>query len=241
MKQINLKVKENNKISKDIYKLILVGDIDKTQCGQFIEIALNGFYLRRPFGIADRNGNEITVLYRVSGRGTEAMIGLKNGDELDCLVALGNGFRTERSKKPLLVGGGIGIAPLYYLAKELVKQGKKPVIVLGFKNEAEAFYVDEFKKLGSVIVSSDDGSIGFYGNAVEALMTVQIDYDYYYACGPTVMLKALSEFSKTGELSLEARMACGFGACMGCSIETYNGIKRVCKDGPIFDSAEVKF
>ena len=156
------------------------------------------------------------------------------------LVGLGNGFDTSKANRPLLIGGGIGIAPLYHLAKVLVKEGKKPLIVLGFKNKDEVIYEEEFASFGKVYVTTDDGSYGYKGNPVSFLKENQLDFDYYYACGPQVMLKYLSLAYPNGEVSLEARMGCGFGACMGCSIETTTGPKRVCKEGPVFVSSEVK-
>lgn len=242
MKNIILEVKQNQKIADGIYKMILAGDVGKLVSGQFMEISLDGFYLRRPFSLADFDNHCVTILYKVLGNGTEYMTTLKIGAKLDCLTELGNGFNLDKSQKPLLVGGGIGIAPLYKLAKDFVQRGITPIIALGYKNKAEAFYIDEFKALGEVIVSTDDGSVGYCGNIVEAIKAEQnLDYDFLYACGPMIMLSSVAKLKTEGELSLEARMACGFGACMGCSINTANGVKRVCKDGPVFKSSEVIF
>lgn len=240
MKQTNLTVKTNLKLTDGVYELKLTGDVGKLFPGQFIEIALTGFYLRRPFGVCDCTENELTVLYRVQGRGTEYMTSLKKGDAVNCLLGLGNGFRLD-AEKPLIIGGGMGIAPLYYLAKYFDGKGKRPLAVLGFKNKSEAFYVGQFEKYADVTVATDDGSLGFKGNVLDALKALNADYGFYYACGPEIMLKKLSEYDARGELSLEARMGCGFGACMGCSIQTTDGVKRVCREGPVFSAGEVLF
>lgn len=242
MKNTFLTIKENLKLADGVYKLILSGEVGKLRAGQFIEISLDGFYLRRPFSLADFDGNTITVLYKVLGNGTEKMTTLKCGDTLDCLTELGHGFNLDKANQPILIGGGIGIAPLYRVAKEFYKKGISPIIALGYKTKSEAFYLEEFKALGKVIVSTDDGSLGVKGNIVEAVKADKLlNFDFVYACGPMVMLSAVSKLNVSGELSLEARMACGFGACMGCSIQTKNGIKRVCKEGPVFDCSEVIF
>lgn len=204
-----------------------------------LELELNNFFLRRPFSIADCTDTTVTILYKVLGDGTKKLSEAKIGDSFDCLTHLGNGFNTDRTNKPLLIGGGIGIAPLYKLAKDFASKGIAPDIILGFKNCNELFYVEEFKKLGNVFVATYDGSFGCCGNVVEILKLNIPSIDYYYACGPLVMLKALQCYNSSGELSLEARMGCGFGVCMGCSIQTKNGSKRVCKEGPIFDASEV--
>ena len=234
-------LKSNVALNKTTYEMKMTGDCSGLVSGQFVEVLLEPFFLRRPFGVADVNGDELTIIYKVVGAGTEYMTTLKKGVELDILTHLGNGFDLSKSKRPLIIGGGIGIAPLYKLCKDFNKAGIKPNIILGYRNADELFYVDEFKKLGNVTVTTDDGSAGFKGNALDALKSLNIDYDFYYACGPLVMLRALANFDKNGEISLEARMGCGFGACMGCSIETVNGARRVCKDGPVFNAGEVLF
>lgn len=241
MKQAKLKVLSNIKLTDCVYELKLVGDVGEAKAGQFIEIALSGFCLRRPFGVCDIADDTLTILYRVQGQGTEAMTKLCEGEVLDCLTGLGNGFDTEKSQKPLVIGGGMGIAPLYLLVKTLIAEGKEPTVVLGYKTKHDAFYIKEFEKLARVIVATDDGSQGITGNVLHAVQKSGIVYDYYYACGPMIMLKSLAEYSPNGEISLEARMGCGFGACMGCSIQTKEGAKRVCKEGPVFSSAEVIF
>lgn len=239
MKQQILQVISNKKLNTTTYEMILGGQDLMHKSGQFLELSLNNFFLRRPFSIADCSENTVTLLYKVIGEGTKALSGAKRGDSFDCLTNLGNGFNSCRTQKPLLLGGGIGIAPLYKLAKDFVKKDIVPTILLGFRNCSEMFYLEEFKKLGDVIVATDDGSFGCCGNIVEALKLSVPCIDYYYACGPVVMLKALQNHCINGELSLEARMGCGFGVCMGCSIQTKNGYKRVCKEGPIFDASEV--
>ena len=233
-----VKIISNNRLSDGVYELVLEG-ASQVDCGQFIELTIPGFYLNRPFSVANYEDGKLTVLYKILGEGTLAMTALKEGTYLDMINGLGNGFLVDKADKPLLVGGGIGIAPLYYLAKELVKRGKKPTIVLGYRTKNEVFYLKEFEKLGVTMVATDDGSLGLKGNVLTVIKASEIDFDYYYACGPMVMLNALKSYSTKGEISLEARMGCGFGACMGCSIMTTSGTKRVCKEGPVFDAGEV--
>ncbi len=233
-----VRIVSNNRLSDGVYELVLDG-ASKVDCGQFIELTIPGFYLNRPFSVADYENGKLTVLYKILGEGTLAMTALKEGTYLDMINGLGNGFLVDRAEKPLLVGGGIGIAPLYYLAKELVKRGKTPTIVLGYRTKNEVFYLKEFEKLGVTMVATDDGTLGLKGNVLTVIKASEIDFDYYYACGPMVMLNALKAYSTKGEISLEARMGCGFGACMGCSIMTTSGTKRVCKEGPVFDAGEV--
>ncbi len=234
-------LKSNVALNKTVYEMKLTGDCSGLRCGQFVEVSLEPFFLRRPFGVADVKGDELTLIYKVVGAGTQYMTTLEKGAKLDILTRLGNGFDLSKSKSPLVIGGGIGIAPLYMLCKHFNKSGIKPNIILGYKNADELFYADKFKKLGDVTVTTDDGSAGIKGNALDALKRINVEYDFYYACGPLVMLKALANHNRNGEISLEARMGCGFGACMGCSIETVNGARRVCKDGPVFNSGEVLF
>lgn len=238
MKQEILTVKSNVKIAEGIYRMELSGSAVKLHAGQFAEFGLPNFTLRRPFSIADANGEELTVLYKVVGDGTLYMTKIAEGEKIDVLNGLGNGF-SSNAKKPLLIGGGIGVAPLYLLAKTYAEKGVLPTAVFGFRTASEAYYIDEFKRYCNVTVATDDGTLGFKGNAVQALASLEIDYDYYHACGALPMLKALQKVSVSGELSLEARMGCGFGACMGCSVMTTNGAKRVCKEGPVFSAKEV--
>lgn len=211
------------------------------KAGQFVEIGLSGFYLKRPFSVAYQKDGATGILYKVAGRGTKAMSELPAGECLDVLTKLGNGFEIENSQKPLLIGGGIGIAPLYFAAKAFYEKGIRPKAVLGFRNRDEAFYIDKFQELCDVTVATDDGSLGFCANTVCALKQLKIDFDRYFACGPAPMLKALWCYAKNGQLSLEARMGCGFGACMGCTIQTIDGPKRICKEGPVFEAAELVF
>lgn len=241
MRERILTVTENLRLNADTYKMTLSGDVGDLKAGQFVELKIDGFYLRRPFGAADSSKDSLTVLYKEAGRGTNRMTEYKIGEKINALLELGNGFSPEKSKKPLLIGGGIGLAPLYKLAKEFNEKGIRPVIIAGFKNKDEAFYLDEFKALGELIVSTDLGCLGYKGNAVSCLKETAPEFDYYYACGPLVMLKALAAYSKNGQISLDARMGCGFGACMGCSVRTVNGAKRVCKEGPVFEATEVIF
>lgn len=241
MKQTDYIVQSNNKIASSVYELKLSGETN-FRAGQFVELAVGGFSLRRPFGVADCESGVLTLLYRVQGAGTEAMTKWKSGDMVNALVGLGNGFHTaELPKKPVIIGGGMGIAPLYYLAKTIAAAGVRPSAVLGFKNKAEAFYIDKFINYCDVTVATDDGGIGVKGNVIDALNYNKIECDYYYACGPEIMMRNLQKLPYRGELSLEARMGCGFGACMGCSIHTTSGAKRVCKEGPVFSAAEVIF
>ncbi len=241
MNEVILTVLENKKVGLDTYLLRCQGDVSEvTRPGQFSELKLGEFYLRRPLSNHDVKEGEISFLYKILGQGTKALSGYEVGRKIPTLMGLGNGFDTSKAKKPLLIGGGIGIAPLYHLAKEFIKEGKKTIILLGFKNKNEVIYEEEFRKLGQVIITTDDGSYGYHGNPVSYLKENTLDYDYYYACGPQIMLKFLSQAFVNGEVSLEARMGCGFGACMGCSIETIHGPKRVCKEGPVFLANEVK-
>ncbi len=242
MNQGIYKILINHEIAKDIYEMILMGDTSHiTSPGQFINIQLDGFYLRRPISVCDYNKDTITLLYKVVGAGTEKMAAMRSGQELDCLVGLGNGFDTSLSgEHPLLIGGGIGIPPLYNLCKKLVSEGKTPTVVLGFNTVKEAFYIQDFKALTpNVCVATADGSFGVKG-FVTAVVEKLTDYTYFYTCGPEAMLKAVYDATTTsGQLSFEERMGCGFGACMGCSCETKYGNKRICKDGPILVKEEI--
>ena len=242
MKDVKLTVLFNKKITDSIYQMRLEGDLSEIKnSGEFINIKVPEFYLRRPFSVFDFGKDYVDVLYKVLGEGTLAMTSIKEGFELNTLVGLGNGFDVKKAKKPLLVAGGIGIAPMYNLAKRFSQMGIKPILIYGARNKNEIVLIEEFEKMCDVIVCTDDGSLGFKGTAVYYLEKNKVDYDYYYSCGPYRMLEALSEYSKSGCVSLEARMGCGFGACMGCSIKTTNGSKRVCKEGPVFEASEVIF
>jgi 2-polyprenylphenol hydroxylase and related flavodoxin oxidoreductases len=235
-----LTVIENKPLAKDTYSLTFSGDFSYLRPGQFVNLSVPGFFLRRPFGIADADENRLTVIYKVVGQGTKAMAELKNGDKIDALLGLGNGFSIEKSKKPLLIGGGTGIAPLYFLAKTFKKAGIPPDVILGFKSGCEAYYMEEFSALGKTFITTDDGSLFKKGNALSCI-TECGQFDYYYACGPVPMLKALQKKDTNGEFSLEGRMGCGFGACMGCTVKTTKGFKRVCREGPVFPASEAIF
>lgn len=243
MKQSLFTVVENRRIAKDIYFMALEGDISSfSRPGQFANLQLRGFYLRRPISVYDWSEGRLELIYKVVGEGTLAMSKLSCGESLDLLTGLGNGFDTAKSgAKPLLVGGGVGVPPLHALAKQLVAEGKQVKVIMGFGTAEEVFCEQEFKALGAeVIVMTDDGSYGHKGMVTDALSEIG-EYSYFYACGPKPMLKALSAQSVTGgELSLEERMGCGFGACMGCTCETTKGEKkRICKEGPVLEKEEI--
>ena len=232
----------NEKIAKDVYKMILKGDTsDIKYPGQFINIKIDDLYLRRPISVCDYDDNCITIIFKVVGHGTEKMAEMKVGKKLDILTGLGNGFFTDRSgDNPLLVGGGVGTPPMYRLCKDLINEGKKPVVVLGFNSKEDVFFEEEFKKLGAeVYVSTVDGTYGTKGFVTDIIKTLNGD-TYHYACGPLPMLKALYNTAEgDGEYSFEERMGCGFGACMGCTVKVKDGFKRVCKDGPVLRKEEI--
>ena len=240
MKQGLFKIIENTKLTATVYRMRLVGDTSHiTRPGQFVNIKLDGFYLRRPISVCDCNGDTLTLVYKVVGKGTEAMSKMTEG-ELDILTGLGNGYDLSLSgNKPLLLGGGVGVPPLYLLAKELLKEGKEVSVVLGFNTKDEIFYEEEFKELGAkVLVATADGSYGVRGFVTDAMK--DLDYTYFYTCGPEPMLKAVCKVASTsGQLSFEERMGCGFGACMGCSCKTLTGNKRICKEGPVMKKEEI--
>lgn len=233
----------NTPLTKDVYRMVLEGDTEWiTRPGQFVNIELEGLYLRRPISISDWDERTITIIYKVVGRGTEQMSKMAQGVKLDLLTGLGNGFDTSiESERPLLVGGGVGVPPLYRLAKDLLAQGKQVSVVLGFNTSSEIFYADEFKALGvDLYISTADGSMGVKGFVTDAIREAEIKFDYFYSCGPLPMLKALCDCCEvSGELSFEERMGCGFGACMGCSCKTLAGNKRICKDGPVMKREEI--
>lgn len=235
------KVLSNEKLTESVYKMKLSGDTSEiTAPGQFINIKLDGLFLRRPISIYDWNDESITIIYKVVGQGTEAMANIKAGSELDCLVGLGNGFDTSVSgDAPVLIGGGVGIPPMYGLLKKLLSEGKNPSVVLGFNTKDEIFEEAEFLKLcKNVYVTTVDGSYGTKGFVTDALKN--IDYTYFYTCGPMPMFKAIEKTAKgSGQFSFEERMGCGFGACMGCTCKTKYGNKRICKDGPVLVREEI--
>ena len=240
MKQGFFEIIENVALTKDIFRMKLKGDTSAvTTPGQFINIKIGGFYLRRPISVCDCENDIITIIYKVVGHGTEVMAQMKEGS-LDALTGLGNGYDTALSgDKPLLLGGGVGVPPLYMLCKKLIAEGKKVTVILGFNKREEIFYENEFKALGAdVIVATVDGSYGVKGFVTNAMENV--DYTHFYTCGPEPMLKAIFNASKTsGSLSFEERMGCGFGACMGCSCKTVTGYKRICKEGPVLLKEEI--
>ena len=235
-------IKANKKIAKNVYEMILEGDTSFIKRpGQFINIELDGFYLRRPISVCDYDDTTITIIYKIVGNGTEKMATLQEGEVLDVLTGLGNGFNCNASgEKPLLIGGGVGTPPMYNLCKKLVEQGKKPIVILGFGAKDEIFYEEQFKNLGAeVYIATMDGSYGAKGTVVDVLKNLN-DYTYYYTCGPKKMLKAVYDTAlSSGELSFEEKMGCGFGACMGCTCKTKNGDKRLCKHGPVLKKEEV--
>lgn len=273
MRDIEFKIKSNEKIAEKTYELVLECEKNQhgiTNPGQFINIKIDGYFLRRPISICSWEDDEVTVIYKTVGRGTETLSTYETGRTLTALTALGNGYdlkgaatfganngksesncscgcseETDKEdlvgERPLLIGGGAGVPPMYGLCRSFINIGKKPVVLLGFNNESEAFYIDEFKALGvDVIVATADGSIGIKGFVTDALK--DIDFTYFCTCGPLPMLRALNstiDENIGGQLSFEERMGCGFGACMGCSCETKYGYKRICKDGPVLERGEI--
>ena len=234
------KIISNEKIAKDVFKMILEGDTSKiTVPGQFVNIRLEGKFLRRPISVCDCEENRLTLIYKVVGEGTEQMSRMQQGTMLDILTGLGNGYDISKSKKPLLIGGGVGVPPLYYLAKKLIESNQKPSVILGFNTAEEVFLEDEFRALGcEVFVTTVDGSRGIKGFVTDVMG--DIEYDYFFTCGPMPMFRAIEKTAKTsGQYSFEERMGCGFGACMGCSCKTKNGFKRICKDGPVLEREEI--
>ena len=239
MKQCYFDLTENRPLTSNVYLMTLEGDTDGITAGQFVNLKLDGLYLRRPISVCDCEPGKLTLIYKVVGHGTEKMNEMNEG-RLDVLTGLGNGYDLSKAgEKPLLVGGGVGIPPLYMLAKKLALDGKKVSVILGFNTKSEIFFENEFKALGAdVYVTTVDGSYGTKGFVTDAMGG--IDYTYTYSCGPEPMLKALYNASNTsGQYSFEERMGCGFGACMGCSCKTLYGNKRICKDGPVLEKEEI--
>lgn len=241
MREEKLRVEGNRALNSDTFELTLLGNVGELKAGGFVEVKLPGFSLRRPFGVAYCDRNSLTIIYRVAGLGTKEMIALRPGDTLDVLLELGNGFTVKPDCEVLLFGGGIGAAPLYLLAKRLSEAGCSVSMIFGARSANDFFYREEFEKICKVYYCTDDGSLGTKGNVLDTQNALKLKYDYYCACGPEVMLRALAARLSDGEISLEARMGCGFGACMGCSVMTKDGAKRVCKEGPVFRSSEVIF
>jgi len=241
MKQGIFEIMENTALTESVFKMVLRGDVsDITAPGQFVNIQLDGLFLRRPISVCDLGENTLTIIYKAVGKGTEQMSRMQPGGKLDVLTGLGNGYDlTVAGKRPVLLGGGVGVPPMYLLAKQLLAQGKKVTVILGFNTESEIFYEKEFMALGAdVIVTTVDGSRGIKGFVTDALK--MLDYTYFYTCGPEPMLKAVYKASVTsGQMSFEKRMGCGFGACMGCSCKTLTGYKRICKEGPVMRKEEI--
>lgn len=241
MKQGIFKVISNKAIANDVMEMVLEGDTSHiTASGQFVNIKIDGLFLRRPISVCDVKEGELTLVYKVVGKGTELMREMTAGTELDVLSGLGNGYDlTLSGNKPLLLGGGVGVPPLYNLAKRLIAEGKDVTVILGFNSKIDVFYEDEFKKLGAkVFVTTADGSYGIKGFVTDAVK--DLDYSYFYTCGPEPMLKAVYKtLTTSGQLSFEERMGCGFGACMGCSCKTVTGNKRICKEGPVLTKEDI--
>lgn len=241
MEQVILTIKENYHLTSSVMRMELEGDCGAiVKPGQFINIKIEGLYLRRPISVCRYDEKSLTIIYKIVGEGTEKMSKMKSGDTLDCLMGLGNGFDSLKSgDKPLLVGGGVGVPPMYGLCKELISQGKEVSVVLGFNTKEEIFFEEEFKALGAkVYICTVDGSYGIKGFVTDAVKT--IDYSYFYTCGPMPMFKALeATVTTSGQYSFEERMGCGFGACMGCSCKTKYKNKRICKDGPVLEREEI--
>ena len=239
MKNLVFEIISNKKIAKNTYEMVLCGDISDIKCGQFVNITVDGLYLRRPISVCDADDGKLTLIYKVVGVGTEKMSKMEKGVQLDLLTGLGNGYDVSKAgDKPLLIGGGAGVPPMYKLCRQLAAEGKKCSVILGFGSADEIFYENEFKALGAdTYVTTVDGSYGIKGFVTDAM---NMDYTYFYTCGPEPMLKAVYNKSVTsGEFSFEERMGCGFGACMGCSCKTKYGNKRICKDGPVLVKEEI--
>ena len=244
MKKLSVfEIAENREIAADTRCLVLVGDCTAiTAPGQFVNIALEGRYLRRPISVCGVHGEVLTLIYKVVGGGTRQLAAMESGERLELLTGLGNGFDVARSGiDPLLIGGGAGVAPLYGLAEALLDAEKKPKAILGFNTASEIFLASELTALGvPCCISTADGSVGVKGFVTDVLRAAPLEHDYLYVCGPEPMLRTVYAADETdGQYSFEARMACGFGACMGCSCETKYGAKRICRDGPVLDRGEI--
>ena len=240
MKQIIFEISATRRLTETVFEMKLQGDVSGIKCGQFVNLLIDGLYLRRPISVCDVNEDTLTLVYKVVGKGTQKMSEMQVGQKLDVLTELGNGYDLSVSgESPLLIGGGVGVPPMYLCAKQLIDGEKSVTVVLGFNTKDEVFYEEEFKKLGAkVLVTTVDGSYGIKGFVTDAIK--DLDYSYFYTCGPEPMLKAVYNASKTsGQFSFEERMGCGFGACMGCSCKTLYGNKRICKDGPVLVKEEI--
>ena len=241
MKQGFFEIVENVRLTKTVFRMRLHGDTEAiTGPGQFVNVKIDGLFLRRPISVCDCEGDVLTLVYKVVGHGTEIMSSMKVGDKLDVLTGLGNGYDLSLSgDAPLLVGGGVGVPPLFMLAKKLIAEGKRVSVILGFNTAEEIFYEEEFRALGAqVLIATVDGSAGIKGFVTDAMK--ELDYTYFFTCGPEPMLKALYRATRTsGQFSFEERMGCGFGACMGCSCKTITGNKRICKEGPVLVKEDI--
>lgn len=240
MKQSYFNLKTNECIAKNVYKMVLSGDTSEIKRpGQFVNIALSGKYLRRPISVCDYSEEELAIIYKVVGEGTLLMSEMGKGEKLDILSGLGNGFDTEKSgDEPLLIGGGVGVPPLYNLAKKLKSEGKNVKCIIGFNSADEVFLADELAKITDLKITTADASVGIKGFVTDAMDL--FSYSHIFTCGPEVMLKAVYDKAKTsGQFSFEQRMGCGFGACMGCTCKTKYGAKRICKDGPVLLKEEI--
>ena len=240
MKQGIFTVTENSSLTARVSRLILQGDVSAIRRpGQFVQLKLEGLYLRRPFSVCDRDSDSFTVLFETVGKGTEQLRNIKTDTKLDVLTGLGNGFDPDAGGDiPLLIGGGTGLSPLYWLAKELLNRNKRPTALLGFNTVSDVFYADAFRSLGlDTVVTTVDGSYGIRGFVTDAMAR---EHSGFYTCGPEAMMKAVcASTDKPGQLSFDRRMGCGFGACMGCTVKTKNGLRRICKDGPVLSREEV--
>ena len=240
MKQSIFTILSNTALTDSVYKMVLSGDTSAiTAPGQFVNIQISGLFLRRPISVCDYDGSTLTIIYKVVGKGTEAMRAMAPGEKLDILTGLGNGYDLSLTgDRPVLLGGGVGVPPMYNLAKKLLEQGKQVSVILGFNTKSEIFYENEFRALGcDVTVTTVDGSYGKKGFVTNALPEHST---HFCCCGPEPMLKAVYRATTTsGQMSFEERMGCGFGACMGCSCKTLTGNKRICKDGPVMRKEEI--
>ena len=240
MKQSIFTIIENTPLTRDVMRMVLQGDTSAiTAPGQFVNIQLEGKFLRRPISVCDYDETTLTIIYKVVGKGTAQLQAMQSGEKLDILTGLGNGYDLScAGDAPLLIGGGVGVPPMYNLAKKLIEMGKKVTVILGFNTESEIFYEKEFQALGcAVTVTTVDGSYGTKGFVTNALPDA---YSHFYTCGPEPMLKAVYKATATsGQMSFEERMGCGFGACMGCSCKTLTGYKRICKEGPVMKKEEI--
>ncbi len=253
MQQLTFDILENSPLAEDVFRLWLKAGtseacsaLKSVKAGQFVNIGVKGCFLRRPISICDVEGERLCLVYKVVGKGTAIMADMSVGEQVDMLLPLGNGFNIARSgAKPLLVGGGVGVPPLLLLFKQLKEAGKTADVVLGFNKRQDIILADEFRRLGcEPIVATIDGSEGYKGFVTDALRNINANANntYYYSCGPIGMLRAVKrELAIGGELSMEERMGCGFGVCMGCTCHTQGGARQVCTDGPVFGSGEVIF